>query len=565
MFFSNDEAILTEIIQFFHMEDDRLINSKNDLGHKKQQKEVASTETKLVEKNNEESEQKDESGLQPGKIFEESTKSISDMANDVSETARIVSSMKEGLVRVNKIADVIYGDPLGKAIEDKATDPSCCQPDQQFDMEPNENRAIMNNKIDDLVTKYTKNGLEDLKLDTETIRRELQQFQNNIRQKESELIEFREKLSQVRQQAKKGVNQNPGEIISSNGLLEKVPQNPQSDLESLTEFDAITSSDQDLSDFNAMQQESRFDNLDNQQEIHEGEKKLLELRWKIKKEEAEYEKRRAEKEEFEDLTSQIQTLESKRDQLKNEVKKLENQNKEPKQELKELEQKIEQAKKEYEEKLEAKQQVEDVRSVLEYLKLDKDSIKSDLEEMRVKLKNVEKEYQEKKAAKDELEDVRFNVTALKAEKETILAELEQMHTRVKKAESELEEKRAEKEKLGEFKAVFTHMKIEKESLGAEIDELKAKIKKAESEYQEKKAAVEELHEVREILAYLKPERDAVKSELNQLRDKIERLQDSYDEINSRKRELQLEYDDLKSRLRKLESEYEEKKNSFQFR
>lgn len=434
----------------------------------------------------------------------------------------------------------------------------------QTEPKQTESEASEDDKIDEPVTEYTKDSLSNLKLDAESIR-QLLQFQNNIKQEEAKLIEFREKLNQTRLQAKVFADQSHADDVNSNVALSQVSEQTAENVQNLTEFDAVSPMDQDSAGFNSIQGGQRFDKLSIQHEIKEGEKQLLELRWKIKKAEVAYEKRKAEKEEFEDLTSQIQESEVKRDFLKIEIRRLENQNKESAQELKELERKIEQAKKEYEEKLAAKQEFGDIGSVLEYLKLDKESLKSDLEDLRSKIKNTEKEYQEKKAAKDELEDVRFNVTTLKAEKETILAELEQIQAKIKKAELEFEEKRAEKEKIGEFKAVLIHMKIEKESFETEITELKAKIKKAELEHQKKKAAVEELHEVREILAYLKPERDSVKAELNHLSDKIEKLQDSYDEINSRKRELQLEYDEQKFRLRKLESEYEEKKNSLHFR
>ncbi|RJQ26313.1 hypothetical protein C4565_07065 [Candidatus Parcubacteria bacterium] len=547
------------------MDNNGSAESKNEGGYKKRLKDAS--EARSAELTKTEQAPQADSELQPGKIFEESTKSISEMTSEMRETAELVSSMREGLQRVNKIADVIYDNPLYNTQEDHryseierlAAQNSESSQKSLADAKTTDKQSIDNYKVGDLVTDHTKDGLSDLKSDTESIRHELMQFQNNIKQKESELIEFREKLNSARQQVRGFSDQDLADNVSSSLLTQISKSAPES--QDLTEFDAATSLN-DSTDFGSIQEDEL---LNSQHEVKEGEKTLLELRWKIKKAEAEYEKRKAEKEEFGDLTAQIQALEAKRDSLKVEVKKLENQNKEPKQELKELGQKIEWAKKEYEEKLAAKQELDDVRSVLEYLKLDKESLKSDLEELRVRIKNAEKEYQEKKAAKDELEDVRFNVTTLKAEKETILAELEQLQVKIKKAESEFEEKRAEKEKLGEFKAVLTHMNIEKESLESELAELKEKIKKTETEYQEKKAAAEELHEVREVITFLKPERDAVKLELTQLRGKIEKLQDSYDEINARKRELQLEYDEQKIRLGKLESEYDEKKNSLHFR
>jgi chromosome segregation ATPase len=557
------------------MDDERSTDSENNsVDSKKQFKQVTADDVKPNERQKDGSLSQTEFESHPGKIFEESTKSISAMADSMSETARLVSSMKEGLERVNKIADVMYNNPLTDTFDNHDEAKFSPTSDQNYNeinqktsvaTEAEDTQLVEYDKIDDPVIEHAKDNLVDLKSDTESIRQELLQFQDNIKQKESELIEFREKLNQARQHAKEFRNQNITDNINVNGL-EQINEDVSDGSQRQTEFDAATLSDHDSTDFNSVHDESQISNLTNiQQQIREGEKKLFELRWKIKKIEAEYEKRKVENDELGDLATQIQALEAKRDLLKTEIKELENQNKESKHELKELEQKIVQARKEADERLATKQELEDVRSVLEYFKLDKESLKSDLEEFRIKIKNAEKEFEEKKAAAEALEDVRLSVTTLKAEKDTIFAELEQLQIKLKKAETEYEEKQAEKEELGEFKAILTHMKIEKESLEADLTDLKAKIKKAETEYEEKKAAAEELHEVREILAYLKPERDSVKSELNQLRSKIDKLQDSYDEINSRKRELHLEYDDLKLRIGKLESEYEEKKKSLHFR
>ena len=410
-------------------------NIKAESGEKESKKQDAD--------NKEAPEKNEDSGveMQPGQIYEQSTKSISDMASYMSETASLVSSMKEGLERVNKIADVIYGDPLSFTPEN-----------EKFSAIPDQNatrkRMADYDPIVDPVKEHTKENLEVLKSDTESIREELEQFQNNIKQKESELIEFREKLNQARMQAKGFGNQQGLESLS----LEKTVPMPSTDqFDQTSEFDSIPSNTVGFNSIN--ENDDTLHSPDLQQQIKDGEKKLLELRWKIKKAETEYEKRKVEKDEMQDLSSQIKDLESKRDLLRTEIKKLEFQNKEPRQELKELEQKIEQAKKEFDEMKNAKQELEDVRSVLEYLKLDKESLKTDLDELRSKIKNSEKEFEEKRKAKDELEDVRFEVIKLKAEKETIASEIDNLQTKIRKSEAEIEEKRQEKEKLGEFKAI----------------------------------------------------------------------------------------------------------------
>ena len=506
-----------------------------------------------------------------GQIFEESTKSIATMTGDMNETARLVSSMKEGLERVSKAASLIdvgnpLCDPFGSCTYTGMdfTPKSSSNSEQSITLdelsasmlesEKNYEQADKNEDGEDSVSEYA--TVSNLKFDANSINEELQEFKDNIKQKETDLVEFRTKLNQARLYAKEFANADFSTRESNNEIIQISNQPLQN-----TEFDVITSNqsmnvdslqdDQDLSKLSKIRQE-----------VKNEEKKLFEIRWKTKKAESEYEDKRAAKEELEDIRDEISKLEEKRNNLRNEVKKFENQNREPKQELRELEQKIERAKKEYEDKRAAKEELEDARAILGYLKLDKDAFKSDLEELKAKIKKAESEYEEKRAAKEELEDARLSVSILKAEKETLATDLEELRSKIKKAESEYEEKRAAKEELGEFNAALTHLKLEKELLVTEQSDLKIRIKKAESEYEEKKAANESLADVREILAYLKPERDYLKTELNHLRNKIERLEENYDEINSRKREIQTEYDDLKHRFKKLESEYDDKKNSF---
>jgi len=81
------------------------------------------------------------------------------------------------------------------------------------------------------------------------------------------------------------------------------------------------------------------------------------------------------------------------------------------------------------------------------------------------------------------------------------------------------------------------------------------------DYEQKRLAVQELQDVRDVISYLRPERDSLKAEISQLRDKIQKLEDTFDEINSKKRQCQLEYDDLKFQLKRLGSE-DDKRNSF---
>lgn len=486
-----------------------------------------------------------------GQIFEESTKSIASMAGDVSETARLVSSMKEGLERVTKIKDLFEFNPL---CDDSG---SCTFDGVKFDSNTEQSppeTIESEEKVAEIITKYANSNLSDLKSDADLIREELQQFKNTIKQKESELTQFREKLGEAKQQ----VMPNLGSAVEFDTTQLQTDDLVQT---SPTEFDMAT--DQDMISFNSIQS-GDFAKLSEiqQQELKDGEKKLLELRWKIKKAEIDYEQRKTQTEQVQDLTSKINELESKKESLRLEVKRLENQNKEPKQELRELEEKIAQAKKDYEEKLTAQKEIEDSRSVLEYLKLDKESLKTELEELRAKTKTAEKEYETRRAASEEFEDVRFSVSSLRAEKDTLASELEQMRVKLQKTEAEIEQRQQEKEKLGEFKAIVTHLKLEKESLEQELSDLKSKIKKSEHDYEQKRITTQEMHDVRDVLAYLKPERDSLKSEITQLRDKIQSMEENYDTINAKKRELQLEYDDLKFKIKKLESEYDEKRNSF---
>ncbi|MEM3064070.1 MAG: hypothetical protein QW177_01705 [Candidatus Nitrosotenuis sp.] len=492
-----------------------------------------------------------------GQIFEESTKSIASMAGDMSETAKMASSMREGIQRVRKLANILNS-------ENPLCDENGCSYDGvSFSNETTQEPAVETKaggtvtlslkdeeKIASLIADYAKKNLSDIKADTDQIRNELQEFRDNLKRKEADLVQFREQVNHART------------VTSISDNTDQDSKN-QGDLQQFSEFDVATSAGSvGLSSVDETHEFDKFATI--QRQIKEGEKTLLELRWKIKKAELEYQQKDLRKEKIDDLEAKIRELEAKRDQLQIEVKNLESQNRAPKEELRELEQKIKQAEKEYEEKIAAKRELDDVRSILDYLKLDKEALKSDLEDLRSKIKQAEKEYEEKKSARDQLEDVRFDVSALKAEKDTLVAEIEQLNTRIKKAEAEYEEKKAEKEKMGELKAVITHLKIEKDVIEGELAELRAKMKKAELEYQQKRAAIEELQEVREIIAYLKPERDSLKSELEQLRDRIQKTQDVYDQINAKKRELQLEYDELKFKLRKAESEFEAKKDFSRF-
>src|SRR5574338_87279 len=130
-----------------------------------------------------------------GQIFEESTKSIASMAGDVSETAKLVSSMKEGLERVTRMKDLLSFNPL---CDDSR---SCTFDGVKFDTDSGQSPSSTENeeKVAELITKYANSNLSDLKSDADLIREELQQFKNTIKQKESELTQFRENLNETRQ------------------------------------------------------------------------------------------------------------------------------------------------------------------------------------------------------------------------------------------------------------------------------------------------------------------------------------------------------------------------------
>lgn len=501
-----------------------------------------------------ESKEPDAAVQKAGQIFEESTKSIATMADDVSETAKLVSSMKEGLERVTKIADLFSNNPLCDSSGSCSFEGVSFTQDNDAEGKVGEDGwpVIETQEMPEELSEASEAAsrqVSDLQIDADVIKEGLAEFQNAISRKESELLEFREKLKQARQQTVELVPQMiSGTLANTVGELQ-APDN-------ISEFDTATSS-QNASFETAI---GVPDGIDMQQQISEDEKKLVELRWKIKKAEVEYEKRRAAAEETEDLTGQVEKLESRRDQLQSEIKSLEAQHKEPMNILRELERKIEAAKKELEEKTAASQQLGDVRSVLEYLKMDKDALKAELDQIRARTKEAENEYEERRAAADALEDVRFTVSAMRAEKETLEAELDQLRSRTKKAEQEYEERRLEREKIGELKSVLTHLRLEKEALDAEMSDLRLKIKKAESEYRQKKDAAEEIQEVREVLAYLKPEREYLRMELSQIRSKVESMERQYDDLVSKKRQMHLECDELGFKIKRLEVEHGEKKS-----
>lgn len=492
--------------------------------------------------------------VKAGQIFEESTKSIATMADDVSETAKLVSSMKEGLERVTKIADLFTNNPLCDSTGACSFDGIGFSPNSESKTGRESGSQNLQNYSNIVMNdpNTASDDLANLKADATVIRDELQEFRDTINRKESELLEFREKLNQARAQALKF----SGEDFSEYDISNESTQNLKEESDHISEFETLASNSDN---FDSIQNIGNLTRM--QQEVKEAEKKLLELRWRIKKSESEYEKRKALVEELEDVTAQVEKLESTRNGLQTEIKKLEEMHVEPKLILKELEKKIEIAEKEYAEKQAAVQKTEDVRAVLEYLKLDRDGLKAELEQIRTRIKESEKELQEKKAANEALEDARFTVTALRAEKDLLESEIEQIRIKLKKIEQEMEEKKLEKEKMGELKAIIVRLNLEKESLDTEIAELKTKTRKTEIEYQQKKTAADELHEVREILAYLKPEREHLKSEIASLRSKVEALGQSYDDLYSKKHQMQLECEDLRIKIKRLESEYEERKLS----
>ncbi|MEM3100400.1 MAG: hypothetical protein QXT99_03485, partial [Candidatus Nitrosotenuis sp.] len=319
-----------------------------------------------------------------GQIFEESTKSIASMAGDMSETAKMASSMREGIQRVKKLANILNS-------ENPLCDDNGCSYDgvnflneaTQQTAETQANTITMSlkdeEKIASLIADHAMKNLSDIRSDSDQIRNELQEFRENLKRKEVELVQFRERINQARTMTNDG-----------GSGAKQVAQSPNG-LQQFSEFDVATSADSaDLSSVDEKQEFDKFATI--QRQIKEGEKALLELRWKIKKAQLEYQQIVLKKEEVDDLEAKVKELEVKRDQLQAEVKSLENQNKAPKQELRELEQKIEQTKREYEEKLAAKRELDDVRSILDYLKLDKESLKLELEELRSKIKQAEKEY-----------------------------------------------------------------------------------------------------------------------------------------------------------------------------
>lgn len=499
----------------------------------------------------------DHAAAKAGQIFEESTKSIATMAGDVSETAKLVSSMKEGLERVTKIAGTFSDNPLCDSAESCSFDGVEFTPDAASSDKIKENDAFDSSYLptrtheEDVgeMVSYSSGEIAGLTTEADTIREGLQEFRDAVSRKESELLEFREKLNQAKLQVGGLEEQGfPDTTVPPYGSEQDLQQIEQG----FSEFDSVTSTDSNMGFESVPEDPSTV------QKEKDEERKLLNLRWKIKKMEAEYEKKMAQADSLEDLTAEVDKMEAKRDQLKIQIGKLEEQQRESGSILNELEQKIELAKRQSEEKGTGQQQVNDTRAVLEYLKLDKDGLKAELEQLRAKVKEAERTLEEKKAANDTLEDVRFTVSTLKAEKITLDAEIGQMRDRIKKTELEIEEKRLEKEKMGELKSVLTHLKIEKESLEDELSNLKSKIKRAESEYQQKKQAADELYEVREILAYLKPEREHLRSELSQIRAKIESLEQHQDEIAAKRHKAQAEYDELELKVNRMKSEYEQK-------
>jgi len=491
-----------------------------------------------------------------GQIFEESTKSIATMADDVSETAKLVSSMKEGLERVTKIAGMFSDNPLCDSTG------SCNFGGVNFSQDQGQDKM---SSVEELpheapewpvldmgneMSEYSDSNFErtsDIQHDANAMTG-TEDLSGVTGVEDLELLEFREKLRRVGHRTG----------LASQMLADAGSDYTVGDLGGVqnTEFDTITSSGN--ANFESVL--GSFDKNETEAQIKEGEKRLVELRWKIKKADMEYEKRRAMAEELDDLTAQVEKLESKKSQLEGEIRELEEKHSEPKAALKEIRQKIEIAERELEEKQAAGKQLDDVRSILEYLKLDKDGLKSEIESLRARIKEAEKELEEKRSAADSLEDVRFTVISMRAEKETLDTELDRLRATVKKAEMECEERRLESEKIGETRSALAHLRLEKDSLETELFDLKSKIKKAESEYRQKKEAAEEIQEVREVLAYLKPEREYLRQELQHIRSRMGGLEQSCDDLSSKKRRVQEEYDDLVLKVKRLEGEYEEKRS-----
>ncbi len=323
--------------------------------------------------------QADENPSNPkyGQIFEESSKSIAAMAGDMNETAKLVSSMKEGLERVKKVANLAdVGNPL--------CDPfgSCSYNGVDFAPRPSTNSeqsltldelsaSILESKNNDELTnddkeigndvsEYTTDTLSNLRFDADSIKDELQEFKDNIKQKEAELVEFRTKLNQARLHAKEFANVDFSSNDSSNVIIQDINQQAPN-----TEFDVITSNqvmnidsiqndDQDLSKLSKIQQE-----------IKEEEKKLFEIRWKTKKAESEYEDKRAANESLVEVREVLTYLKPERDSLKMELNHLRN--------------KIEKLEESYDEVNSRKREIQ-----IEY------------DDLKYRFKKLESEYEDKK-------------------------------------------------------------------------------------------------------------------------------------------------------------------------
>jgi len=280
--------------------------------------------------------EKTQESTQAGQIFEESTKSIASMTDDMSETAKLASAMKAGLERVTKIANMLTSDnPLcdesgcsydGVAFSDQTQNqnPAKLEPKATDDSYNTLQLSAENEeKIANIINEYAKRNLSEIKSDADSIRQELQEFKNNIKQKESELTEFREQVSQARTQVGESSN-----FDTENTLLSQMTnQIPNEGVQQPSEFDTATSVAQSAN-IDSIQETQEFDRFATiQRQIKEGEKKLLELRWKIKKAEVEHGQVNVQKDEFDNLTAEIRQLESKKNQLKVEIRSLENQNK----------------------------------------------------------------------------------------------------------------------------------------------------------------------------------------------------------------------------------------------
>lgn len=256
-----------------------------------------------------------------GQIFEESTKSIAAMTDDMSETAKLVSSMKEGLERVSKAVNLIdVGNPLcdpfgscsysGVDFVPKPTPESLTLDELSASMHESGN-DVHNEEQADASSEYTTDALSDLRFDANSIKDELQEFRDDIKQKETEINEFRTKLNQARLHAKEFASTDFG------GLGNEVTQISDHSAHN-TEFDAIDS-DQFMN-IDSIQNDQGSDRLSIiRQEIKAEEKRLLEIRWKTKKAEAEYEDKKAAKEELAEVGEVLEYLKPERDSLKAEL------------------------------------------------------------------------------------------------------------------------------------------------------------------------------------------------------------------------------------------------------